>query len=164
MAALKLINDTIQRVFTYISVLLLSAFTVIVFMQVIMRNYFKIPVLWAQDAALACFLWSVFLGAAIGLRRRRHYIVELFPDRFIRTNKVLDLFADLIILIIIYIFIVNGFRFAQMGLTRISTSLGIPQVYFFASIPVSGVAMLLFNIENILKNIIALKHLWGGAN
>lgn len=153
MKILVKLNDYLEKSLLFIAMFLLLGFVVVVFTQVVARNYLKIPIIWSQDVALACFLWSVFLGAAVALRKKQHYVVEVVPERFVLANLLLNLIADILIFVIIYILIYNGFRFARMGLTRISTSLAISQVYFFSSIPVSGVAMFLFNLENMIKDI-----------
>lgn len=121
----------------------------------------KVPILWSTEISLMTFIWTVFLGAAIAVRKRRHYIVEIFPEQNFRTlNIVLDIIADIAIFGIIYVMIFNGYTFAKMGLTRYSTSLSLPQTYFFACIPVSGLAMAFFGVELLIKDIKLLVNNW----
>lgn len=157
MKALKKFNDILEKIFTVISVILLTIFIVVVFVEVIARNVLKVPILWSTEVSLMTFIWAVFLGAAIAVRKKRHYIVELFPEQnFKKLNIIFDIFSDIAIFGIIYVMIFNGYTFAKMGLTRYSTSLSLPQTYFFACIPVSGVAMALFGIEWLFKDIARL--------
>ncbi|WP_096438659.1 TRAP transporter small permease [Alteribacter populi] len=156
MRVLKTINDWVERGLITISVLLFITYISLILLQVVSRNYLNLPVLWAQEVALFCFLWTIFLGAAIGLRKRKHYLVEVFPKKMKKTNGFLSLFAHISITLLIYVLIVGGYDFAQMGLTRLSNALEIPQAYLFASIPAAGVVMLLFIFELILQDIRAL--------
>ncbi|AOV09091.1 hypothetical protein BI350_04590 [Sporosarcina ureilytica] len=133
---------------TYVSVLLLAAFIIVVFVKVIARNYFDIPMVWADEFSLLCFLWTVFLGAAIALRHKKHFIVDLAPSK-LRLNLGFDIFSHIIVLSFIYVMIVYGYQFTLSGFSRASNALPFTVAYFFAPIPISGVAMLLFTIELI---------------
>lgn len=160
MKALKKFNDVLERILTVIGVILLTIFIVVVFFEVITRNVIKIPILWSTEVSLMTFIWAVYLGAAIAVRKRRHYVVELFPEQnYKKLNMILDIIADVAIFGIIYVMIFNGYKYAEMGLTRYSTSLSLPQTYFFACIPVSGIVMALFNIEWLLRDIARLAKL-----
>lgn len=137
----------------YTGIVLFAVFILIVFLQVLSRNFFRISLFWTQEIALLSFIWSVFLGGAVAVRQRKHYVTEIFPSHLVRINLILDLFADLVIFILIYVFIVSGWNFSMMGFTRLSRVLLIPQAYFFFPFPVSGFFMLLFGIENLLEDL-----------
>ena len=158
------VNDRIEKLLLAVSVLLLIAFSSIVFIQIIFRNVFKIPMMWSIEVSLLCFFWAVFLGAAVGLRYRRHYTVELLPEKFMRTNLFLEIISHLIVLLMIYVFVVHGYKFAAMGFSKMSTSIAMPQGYFFLSLPVGGVAMVLFSIELLAIDIKKMIHLVKGGN
>lgn len=149
---LKKLNDGIERVVFGVSILLLSSFIVVVFLQVLARNYLKISLLWTDEVAVMAFVWSVFLGAAVAVRRGKHYVVEVLPPHFVRTNAILRVFADLMILLFVYVMVRYGMRFAIMGLSRFSTAIAIPRFYYFVAVPISGVAMVLFQTEVIISD------------
>ncbi|WP_066498673.1 TRAP transporter small permease [Abyssisolibacter fermentans] len=152
MKALKKINDLIENVFTLIGICLLAILVVVVFTQVVVRNWFEIPLLWSTEVSMITFIWSIFLGSAVALRKRKHYIVEIFPPKYKKINAFLDVFADVACYGLIYIMIKNGIPFTKMGFSRMTTALVIPQAYIYVSIPISGVAMLLFNTEHLINN------------
>ncbi|RNA70138.1 TRAP transporter small permease [Alteribacter keqinensis] len=156
MKVIKTFNDWVEKGLISLSVLLFIIYISLILLQVVSRNYLHLPVLWAQEVAIFCFLWTIFLGAAIGLRQRRHYLVEAFPKKMEKTNHSLSLVAHVLILFFVYVLIIGGYDFARMGLTRLSNALEIPQAYLFASIPVSGLVMFLFIIELISNDLRAL--------
>lgn len=149
---LRKMNNGIEKVFASLSVILLATFIIVVFVKVIARNYMKISMVWADEVALLCFLWTVFLGAAIALRHKQHFIVDLSPDK-VRLNITLDVVSHFIVLTLIYVMIHHGYQFTMSGLARASNSLPFSLAYFFAPIPISGAAMLLFTIEMIIKDV-----------
>lgn len=164
MKAITKVNEGIEKIFITAAVILLIVFSSIVFLQIVFRNVFKISMMWSIEVALICFMWSVFLGAAVGLRYRRHYTVELFPERFVKTNLILDIISHLVVCVLIYIFVYHGYQYAVIGFSKMSTSIAIPQGYLFASLPIGGVAMGLFTIELLLNDIRKLIQLTRGGN
>lgn len=164
MKVITKINESIEKLFIIASVLLLITFTTVVFLQIVFRNVFKVSMMWSIEVALICFMWAVFLGAAVGLRYRRHYTVELFPERFVKTNLVLDIISHVVVFVLIYIFVYHGYQYAVIGFSKMSTSISMPQGYLFASLPIGGVAMGLFTLELLIKDIQRLIRIAKGGN
>lgn len=139
-----------------IGFLLLSIFIIVVLVKVVARNYLSVPMLWADEVAVICFIWTVFLGAAVAVRYKRHYTVDLAPNK-IKLNLSLDIIAHIIVLSFIYVMIFHGYTFMVMGFSRLSTALTIPLAYTFAAIPVSGLFMFFFTAEQLIKDIMTLR-------
>lgn len=154
---MRRINNVIEKALTFVASSLFAGFILTVLYQVVARNYLKISVSWTDEVAMAFFVWSVFLGAAIAVRRRSHYVVDVFPSRFVITQRALRLFGNVACLPVIYVLIVHGNVLVDMGWSRRSVALGTPMAYMFAAIPVAGLAMLLFSFEIIMDDILMLK-------
>jgi TRAP-type C4-dicarboxylate transport system permease small subunit len=153
---MRLLNDVLHRLFLVLGGTLFAVFIAVIFYQVVARNYLKVSAVWTDEVALVCFVWSVFLGAAVALRKRVHYVVEILPQRFVTANNALRLFASVLMLAFVYVLVVHGWTYTTMGMRRFSVSTGIPLAYVFAAIPVSGIAMVSFSIENIIEDIRAV--------
>lgn len=152
MKQLRTINSLIERVFLAVAALLFAAFIATIFFQVLARNYIRISVTWTDEVALMCFVWSVFLGAAVAVRRRVHYVVDILPPSFVTPTNLLRLFGAVMCLPVVYVLVVHGFTYTNMGWRRSFVSLDMPLAYIFSAIPVSGVAMVLFSVEVILDD------------
>ncbi|WP_205648735.1 TRAP transporter small permease [Acuticoccus kandeliae] len=150
---LKRVNDVVEAVLLNVAAILFVLFIAIVFLQVMARNYLNLSLLWTDEVALLCFVWTVLLGAAVAVRKRLHYVVEILPASFVRANLALQLFAGLACLVLIYVMIVPGYTFADMGWRRYSISLRMPLYYLFLSFPVAGIAMALFTVEVFLDDV-----------
>lgn len=146
-------NDNIERIISYINILLMSVLIITVFIDVLVRYVYKKPIIWSTEVSLICFIWLIFLGSSIAVRHRRHYVVEIIPLNWVKTNIILDIVADIASFALLYIMVFNGFNFAKMGMIRYTTSLALPQTVIFAAIPVAGIVMTLFNIEQLIKNV-----------
>lgn len=153
---MRRLNDLIETLFLLVSGTLFAVFITTILYQVLARSYLKISVAWSDEVAMACFIWSVFLGAAVALRRRSHYVIEMLPPRFAITNRALRLFGSLACLPLIYVLVVHGQILTDMGWGRRSVSLGTPMAYVFMAMPIAGVAMALFSLEVLYEDVRAL--------
>lgn len=149
---LKKINNLIENLCLTVGFLLLSIFILVVLAKVVFRNYLHISMMWADEVAVFCFIWTVFLGAAVAVRHKLHYTVDLAPNK-IRLNLTFDIIANFIILTLIYVMVFHGYSFTKMGLSRFSIALEIPLAFTFASIPVSGLFMFFFAVEQLINDI-----------
>ena len=164
MAHLKKLNDFLCSVLQSCSLVLVLVFTLVVLFQVIARNYLLISVPWTDEVALIFFVWSVFLGAAVGLRKRIHFLVDLFPRSWIRLNAFFDFFSSILVLGIVSVLLWGGSIFFHMGLRRNFSSIIVSQAWLFISMPISAACMVLFSIENIVVDFSRFKSSLRGGN
>ena len=81
--------ELIARLERALGVLLLSTIVVSITIQVITRYLFGQPLVWVEELAGYCFLWSIFLGAALGLKELRHIRIETFVARLAARPRAL---------------------------------------------------------------------------
>src|ERR687898_129479 len=62
-------------------ILLIALMVVTITVQVVTRYAFGQPLVWVEELATYSFIWSVFLGAALGLKEMRHIRIETFLAR-----------------------------------------------------------------------------------
>ena len=163
----KVFSDLIEKVCEGIGTLSVAAFVVIISLQVVCRNFLKIPMVWANDISVVCFVWAVFLGSAIAVRHRAHYVLAFLPDRFEKSNCLLDIISNIADIIFFYVMIRYGTVYTIMGMKRLSTAINIPQAYFFMCIPLSGCFMMwytLIHMVNDVKRMISLFNKKGDLN
>ena len=137
-----------EKMLLLISTFFLVAFIIVVAIDVFARNVSFVPtILWGQEIAMMAFIWSVFTGGAVTYRRREHFKIEILPRKIINNIYVK---SALLILAIIFagVFLTEGLKLAfTIGLKRGSRPSGIPLVLVFLSIPLCGISMILFTIE-----------------
>lgn len=160
---LRRFNSFLEKALLTTGILLFVVFIAVVFLQVISRNYLKISMMWIQEVALFSFLWSVFIGGSIAVRRKKHYIVEIFPERMQRLNAVLDILADLGAYAMVYVFLPIGYQYMLLGLNRYSRVLQVPQAFFFAAFPFAGLCFFFFATEVLIQDVRRLRSLFTTA-
>jgi TRAP-type C4-dicarboxylate transport system permease small subunit len=71
----------IGRVEQVAGVALLALIVVTISIQVFTRYLFGRPLVWVEELATYAFIWSVFIGAALGMKELRHIRIETFVAR-----------------------------------------------------------------------------------
>ena len=116
MKAVSKINDGVAFVEKVLLVIMLSAMLVLGFLQVLMRFVFKSPLAWSEGLLTYLFVWSSFLGAALGMKTMSHFCIDALVDALPDTvQRIIEKFIYLL-LIVLSVFIVRkgiGLALAQ---------------------------------------------------
>ena len=128
---------------------------VITFLQVVFRYVLTAPLPWSEEAARYCFVWIVFLGAALGLERGVHLGVDLLVNRMptgMRRNTAVA--CNICIAGFALILIYASAPVLQLNAWQQSPALGIQVSYVYMAIPVS---MALIALIALLRVVQALR-------
>ena len=150
----RVLEQLEQRVIIPLLAFLLAFITIGVFIQVVMRYVFSMSFLWGEELSLFAFIWSVFLGAAVGVRRRIHLGFDFLPD--LLTGRLADaqrVVIDLSILIVGLLLLIEGWRFSELSIRRLSPALGISLFVPTLVIPLSGALMLLVVLRDLARDL-----------
>lgn len=130
---------------------MLFVFTVVVAYQVFSRYIEVVPrFFWTEEISRFSFIWMVFLGAAVAVRRGTHFVIDMVPTAIhAKYGRLADGFVLVAILICAFFMVLGGVYFVQMGMKRISTVSGIRLAWIYLSIPVSGVSIIAFLLEKL---------------
>ena len=132
---------------------LLAFITVGVFIQVCLRYAFSVSFLWGEELALFAFIWSVFLGSAIAVRRRSHFAFDFLAGLLRgRAAAAQRLVIDLTILSICIVLLVQGYNFSILSIQRLSPAVGITLFIPTVIIPVSAAYMILAAGLDVIKD------------
>lgn len=66
----------VERIEMIAAMVLFAVIILSIFAQVISRYGFSRPIVWVEEAATYAFIWIVFLGASIGVKRLSHIRIE----------------------------------------------------------------------------------------
>ena len=157
----RILEEFEERVIIPLLAFLLAFITIGVFIQVVMRYVFSMSFLWGEELSLFAFIWTVFLGAAVGVRRGIHLGFDFLPD--LLTGRwaagVQRVVIDLSILIVALLLLVEGWTFSLLSVQRLSPALGISLFVPTLVIPISGALMLVIVLRDLVRDI---RHLAAG--
>jgi len=109
---------------------------------------------WYDEVARVAFVWSVFLGAAVGVRRGAHFGLHIVVDRLPPRARRFALLATPVVVIVLAVVLVQqGWYFAEHGWFQQTPVMGLPKAWVYAAMPVGGVLMILFSLEPLWRGI-----------
>ena len=124
------------------------ALTVIVSLQVFNRFVLKTPLAWSEDLAMLLFQWVVFLGAALGVKRTRHFGIELVVRKFPeRMRHWVEVIIPMVMAIVALVMIVQGWTLVGFNRTRTFPTMDLTYTWAFLPIPLAGVLILIYLVE-----------------
>lgn len=129
--------------------LLLACMTVLVFLQVVLRNGFNSGIRWAEEACLIGMVWVTFTTIAVGVRHDVHMRIELFVQWMgRRQRKALEFFNNLMVLFVGIMMAYFGFLLFRHGFSSTLAATKLPTAVAYVPIPVMGC---LITIQMILR-------------
>jgi TRAP-type C4-dicarboxylate transport system permease small subunit len=125
-------------------------FTLTVFCDVVTRTL-GAPWLWLQQVTTAFFAWGVFLGMAAATRRNDHfYLTEITKRMTGAPRSGIEILNRVIVLIVSALLIWFGWKNAILDLGSYRMPSLIPLTVYSAIVPISGVLIALFTIEQLV--------------
>ena len=114
---------------------------------------------WSEEIVLTLMVYMTVLSASMAIRKGAHIRMTAF-DRYLPKTvvNVLDVAADIGVIILAIIMIVEGWKFATgIGAKGFYPSLpSLSKRVMYMPIPIAGIAMLIFELESLLNNILKL--------
>lgn len=156
-------QKTINLIDKYFEVALAGICLIVMFIlvviQIILRYFFRIPVLWINDASTILFIWAILVGVGAAIKNYRLISIDLIH---IRLNRNLQIILELIVtLLMIY----ASWQMFQGGMSLIQRFGGdtlplskIPRNYLYYSIPISSIIILFRVIQRYIVSLIKFKN------
>jgi len=114
-------------------------------LQIFSRYTELIPsYIWTEEMARFCFIWSIMLGAMVGIREGTHFVVDLFPPMNPRAQAALRLVASAFVLVFALVFLWWGIDFTRFAFNRISELAELPLWLIHIPWPLAGATWILF--------------------
>lgn len=158
--AVELLKQTQLRIAAIFLVIFLFA----VIIQVLTRYLPIFSAPWTEEVATYSFIWAVFMGAAVMVRYQEHFsmgfIVEKMPDNIQKIIRVLNhtIIFTFGIVMVYYGYILTE-NFWGWSLSSLPT---FKQGYVWMSIPVSGITIAIYSLQNLIDTIIVPNKHEGG--
>ena len=139
-ALLRILDWTLDRV----TLLLLTILLLVVGAQIFARYVLNHSLFWSEELARYLFIYLVFLGAAIVLRREGHIQVSFFVEQLSpRLRRAVAVLGDLLLLGFAGIVFIQSVRLAAMVWTVPTAALLIPWTLVYLGIILGMGAMVL---------------------
>jgi TRAP-type C4-dicarboxylate transport system permease small subunit len=112
------------------------------------------PWLWLQEVTSTLFIYAIFVGAAVATRRNDHLYLTAISEAMHGTPRlIVEIIIRLIVLGVALCLIRFGYLNYLRGFGSFRLPSGTPIASLYAVIPVSGVLIALFTIEQLVNGI-----------
>ena len=114
-------------------------------LQIFSRYTELIPsYIWTEEMARFFFIWSIMLGAMVGIREGTHFVVDLFPAMNARAQAAVRVVSSVFVLAFALVFLWWGIDFTRFAFNRISELAELPLWVIHVAWPLAGATWILF--------------------
>ena len=156
MQVIRKIDNAMNNVYLYISVVLLAVVIVATGVQVFTRYIMNASLSGTDEVARFAFVWMSMMGASLCVRQYGHAVVSILNDslkKHFKAQKMHDIIIQLLMLVAALFLLVYGIELVISTHGQTSAGLGIPMSFTYACIPFGAFGMVINGIVNILDNI-----------
>ena len=136
-------------------ILITSVMTIVVFLQVVFRYVWALPLYWSEEMARYLFVWLSVLGAALGVQKGGHFSLDFFYRMMPESNKkfmrgIVYLLMEAVVLIIL----VQGIHLVQKTSLQESPAMAVSMAWAYASLPVGAGLMAIHLLVIFIKDVL----------
>jgi len=141
-------------VLSWLLALSVAILVIPVTLQIISRYTALIPsYIWTEEMARFLFIWTIMVGAMIGVRESTHFEVDVWPQLPPRGEALARLLGRLGVLTAALVFVWAGYQFTSQAWHRISELAELPLWLIYVAWPVTGITWLVFLGEQVVDDV-----------
>ena len=133
-------------------ILLLAAISIDLLLGVFSRYVLERTFVWYDKVARLCFMWLVFLGAAVAVRSGAHFgldvVVASLPPP---AQRFLRLLTPLTVIVFSAALIWLGWDLMRHGATQTTAVMGMPVSWVYAAMPVGAALMVFYAVTSLFE-------------
>ncbi|MGL4325052.1 MAG: TRAP transporter small permease [Beijerinckiaceae bacterium] len=142
------------QVLSVLVVVSVAILVVPVMLQIVSRYTNLIPsYIWTEEMARFLFIWTVMIGAMLGVRDSAHFDVDLLPRLGARGDAFMRIIAKLGVLAIAIVFVTGGIEFTKFAWNRTSELADLPLWLIHMAWPIAGFSWIAFLGEQFLDDL-----------
>ncbi|WP_206611091.1 TRAP transporter small permease [Mariniphaga sediminis] len=151
------IRKIIDKILEWVLVFLLSILVIDVLWQVTSRYVLSSPSSFTDELAGFLLIWVGLLGAAYVAGKREHLAIDLLIQKSSPERKYkLELFISIVVIIFSMTVLIAGgswLVYTRFYLSVKSAALGLPLGFVYLVLPISGLLIAYFDIDNMRKMV-----------
>ncbi len=123
-------------------------------LQIFSRYTALIPsYIWTEEMARFLFVWTIMIGAMIGVRESSHFEVDVWPRLGAKGEAAVRLMARIGVLVAALVFVWAGIEFTRFAWNRTSELADLPLWLIHIAWPVTGASWIIFLGEQMARDI-----------
>lgn len=145
-------KDFFKKFELYIGSVFIAVTVIVVIMNVFTRYVLKFTFFWAEELAVGCFVWTIFLGTAAAYKEKAligvEALVVLLPKK---ARDVLAFFTYLLLLVLCSVMLYFSFTYVASS-SKITAALEVSYAYINTSIIISFALMTFYTLIFVVKS------------
>lgn len=152
--------DVLEKISKGLVAVMFSAMTLIMIYQVVLRYCFHASNVWSEEISRYLFVYIVLIASFLAIRNYSHLQVDVLINSLSPRAKCrATILCTAVGLVFLIALTYAGVTHCMYTYHSISPALKTSMIYFYASIPIGGMLMILASIEVIGKQIAEWKQL-----
>lgn len=146
--------DRLELILMIICGILCFGFSLSVTADIVTRTIGH-PWLWLQEVTSTLFIYAIFIGAAVATRRNDHLYLTAISEALRGTPRlIVEVIIRIVVLGVAFCLIWFGYINYLRGFGSFRLPSGTPIASLYAAIPLAGVLIALFTIEQLVNGLI----------
>ncbi len=151
---MRALKDGLTRILELGVISMFAALVCVVLWGVVSRFVLSEPSRWTEELATFLLTWVALLGAAVGLSRKQHLGVDYLVNQL---HPEARMFLQVMVQCLVVAFACSAMVYGGTMLVtetlhagQLTPALGIRMGFVYLAMPISGLFMVLFGLEEIL--------------
>jgi TRAP-type C4-dicarboxylate transport system permease small subunit len=145
--------DRLELILMIVCGLLCFGFSLSVMFDIVTRTIGH-PWLWLQEVTSTLFIYAIFIGAAVATRRNDHlYLTAVSEALHGAPRLIVEIIIRIVVLGVALCLIGFGYINFLRGFGSFRLPSGTPIASLYAAIPLAGVLIALFTVEQLVNGI-----------
>jgi TRAP-type C4-dicarboxylate transport system permease small subunit len=142
----------VEQALRWVVAALVVTICVMVAAQVIWRYAVKEPIVWSEEFTTVCYQWLSYLGAALAVRYRAHYGVDLVVRLLgSRMRRALEWLEHAVVWSLGAFMIFYGWRIVESSALQMYPTLPFSVGTGYLVLPIAGVLFMLMDLPVLLE-------------
>lgn len=150
---MEAIKNLLDKIIEWFCIIIMGVMTCLVTWQVITRYVFNNPSVFTEQTSQYLFVWLIMYGSAYVFGKREHMQISFVRDLTSgNLRKLIDVIQEIIIAIFVLgVMIYGGYSVSLKQMVQSDATLQIPMGIIYSAIPISGVIVVFYVINNIIQ-------------
>lgn len=143
-----------EQLLSFLVIISVGVLVLPVMLQIISRYTDLIPsYIWTEEMARFLFVWTVMIGAILGVRHAAHFDVDLLPRLGARGEAFMRIISKTGVLAIAIVFVFGGIEFTRFAWNRTSELADLPLWLIHIAWPIAGFSWIAFLGEQFVDDL-----------
>ena len=143
--------DPLENVLMILCGISITGFSLVVLADIVTRALGH-PLFWAQETTMSFFIYGIFAGVAAATRRNDHLYLAVLAESLSGGKRLFfELFNRAVVLVVALCMIFFGYLNYLDGFKSLRMPSMMPMATLYVAIPICGVLVALFTIEQMIN-------------